>query len=97
VEVAGVAADHGPVLLLDECLVVLVAGASAGERDPPGLAPAGQVVVDELGPVVGVDPGEVEREPQLQFGEPGRDELLAFGTDRDGLGQPVAISVASRE
>lgn len=37
----------------------------AGEGDLAGVAPAGEVVVDELAAVVGVDPGEVEGEPEL--------------------------------
>ncbi len=39
-------------------------GAAAGEGDLPGGAPPFEVVVDELAAVVGVDPGDVEREAQ---------------------------------
>src|SRR5215217_5948653 len=67
-------------------LVVLVAGAAAGEGDLAGGAPAGEVVVDELRAVVGVDTGDVEREPQPQFLQAGGDDALALGAYGDRLG-----------
>ncbi len=52
----------GPVLLLDVGAVVAVAGTGPGEGDLVVHAVFEQVVVDELAPVVRIDPDDWERE-----------------------------------
>ena len=84
--VADGAAHDRPVLLLDVGLVVGVGGPAAGEGDLAELAVAGEVVVDELGSVVGVDSQDQERESVDELVEASGDELIiANATDPAAL------------
>ena len=53
-------ADVGPVFLLDMRVVVLLVRPAARELNGTGPTVAIQVVVDELGPVVRIDPAQRE-------------------------------------
>ena len=70
--VADLFPDVGGVFLFDVGVVVLLAGAGAGERDRFGQpADVGQqMVVDELVAVVGVDPPQAERQARASPGTP---------------------------
>ena len=81
--VADAAAHDRPVLLLDMGLVVGMGRPAAGERDLARVAPSQQVVVDELRAVVGMDPGDVEREPETELVQSLGDDPLALGPDGD--------------
>ncbi|WP_188316577.1 hypothetical protein [Solihabitans fulvus] len=80
------AADYRPVLLLDVAAVVAVARSGPGEGDLLVLAVVEQVVVDELGAVVGVDAQDREREPRGDVLERGQDPLLGLVADGADLG-----------
>jgi len=89
-------AHVGSVLLLDVGAIVAVAGAGAGESDLVGHAVVEQVVIDELGPVVGIDADDREREhpPDVHEGSNTHFSALFF-TDRFTV-HPVAMSVTVR-
>ena len=70
--VAEVLADDRAVLGLDEGVVVAAAGAGLGELvDVEGLQQVGDLAVDELGTVVGVEPADDEGERPKQAFEDG--------------------------
>ncbi len=67
-------------------LVVGVGWSAAGEGDLAQVAVAGEVVVDELGSVVGVDSQDQEREPADELVEAGGHDAFAFGAHGAGFG-----------
>lgn len=54
--------DNVVVLGLDGCLIVFLVGSGSGERNIFLLEPASDVMVDEFAPVIGIEPGDRERE-----------------------------------
>ena len=78
-------ADVRPVLLLDVGVVVLLVRPAARELDLLGLAVAVEMVVDELGAVVGVDPPEAEGQDLSDLLQGRLDAGFAATEDGPGL------------
>ena len=95
--VADHCAYYRPVLLLDMCTVIGVAGTGSGEGEPPLLTPVQQVVADELCAVVALSMPSSGNGRTLAMPANGAMTHVRalFGTDRFSV-QPVAISVTVR-
>ncbi len=88
--------DVGPIFLLDVGIVVLLVGAPARKLDVMELAVAKEMVVDELGAVVGVEPAQWERHDRHDRGERVADAGLAFAHDRARF-DPAGVDVGEVE